>query len=146
MEFTAPKKSYFAAANGFSGFRSYFNEIFNTKNYTRVFIIKGGPGTGKSTLMKRLINDFRKSATEIHAIYCSSDPSSLDGVVLEFGKIRLAFLDGTAPHATDTVYPGAVDELVNLGEFWNEEKLISARSEIIEISEAKKNHYKNERM
>ncbi len=142
MEFVSPKKSYFAAANGFSGFRSYFGKVFDPKEYTRVFIIKGGAGTGKSTFMKRLISDFSGIAEDVHAIYCSSDVNSLDGVILKFDKASFAVLDGTAPHATDTKFPGAADELLNLGEFWDEGALTRSREEIIEISEKKKNHYK----
>ncbi len=143
MEFVSPKKSYFAAANGFTGFRSYFSTVFNPKKFTRLFIIKGGPGTGKSTLMKRLISDFSDSAADIHAIYCSSDPLSLDGVILKFPNVSFAILDGTAPHATDATFPGAVDELLNLGEFWDETQLVSERETVIEIGENKKKHYKN---
>ena len=143
MNFISPKKSYFAAANGFTGFRSYFNRTFNPKDFTRLFIIKGGPGTGKSTLMKRLISDFCKSADDVHAIYCSSDPKSLDGVILKFGNKSFAVLDGTAPHATDAAFPGAVDEIINLGEFWDENRLFCEREKIIEINENKKRHYKS---
>ena len=51
-------EEYYAAANGFSGFRSNFNEVFNKNSLTHLFILKGGPGTGKSTLMKKLLKHF----------------------------------------------------------------------------------------
>jgi len=46
--------SYFAAANGYDGFVSYFEKVFDAKDYTRLFILKGGPGTGKSSIMTHL--------------------------------------------------------------------------------------------
>ena len=49
-----PKNSFFAAANGYSGFKSIFDSVFDRKISTRTFIIKGGPGTGKSSLMRNL--------------------------------------------------------------------------------------------
>ena len=47
-------RAYFGAANGYSGFRSQFGEIFNSHNMEKLYILKGGPGTGKSTLLKRI--------------------------------------------------------------------------------------------
>ena len=44
---------YFAAANTYKGFESFFDEIFNTEKLERIYILKGGPGAGKSTLMQR---------------------------------------------------------------------------------------------
>ena len=134
--------SYFAAANGYTGFRSYFGSIFDRKNFTRVFIIKGGPGTGKSTLMKKVLREFEnKSITE--SVYCSSDPNSLDGAIIEANNKRIAIIDGTAPHEEDTRFPGAVDEIVNLGEAWNEKALEERRKEIFELTVSKKKAYQS---
>ena len=48
---------------------------------------------------------------------CSSDNNSLDGIVIP--KLKIAILDGTA-HVVDPVFPGVVDEIINLGQFWDE--------------------------
>ncbi|MBQ4120809.1 MAG: hypothetical protein IJD35_02210, partial [Clostridia bacterium] len=45
------ENSYFAALNSHRGFCSYFPVLFAP--YRR-YIIKGGPGCGKSTLMKKI--------------------------------------------------------------------------------------------
>ena len=68
--FTA-NDSFFAAANGFSGFRSYFPDVFKSSDYTRIFILKGGPGTGKSSLLRKLCefgieNDFLLLSIILH--------------------------------------------------------------------------------
>ena len=47
-------KRYFAAANSAYGFHNSFCEIFSPDKLQRVYIIKGGPGTGKSYLMKNI--------------------------------------------------------------------------------------------
>jgi Mrp family chromosome partitioning ATPase len=47
-------KKFFAAANTEMGFRSLFDEIFAPEKFRRIYILKGGPGTGKSTLMRNL--------------------------------------------------------------------------------------------
>lgn len=52
-------------------------------------------------------------------------------------------LDGTAPHCRESDIPGAVTELVNLGQFWNSETLAKSKDEIILLNQEKKIFYKN---
>lgn len=141
MEFTLPKNTYFSAANGFSGFRSYFNDTFNPRKYERLFVLKGGPGTGKSTLMKKILKTFKGSPYRTEAILCSSDPSSLDGIIIGKEKRKIAVIDGTAPHETDAKLPGCADEIVNLGSAWSCERLIAHREEIEKLNLKKSQDY-----
>ncbi len=134
---------YFAAANGFTGFRSYFNKIFDPLKFTKIFILKGGPGTGKSSLMKKIKKHFCDANYECDEIYCSSDPNSLDGIIIKKDKLKFGIIDGTAPHESDPTFPGAIDEIINLGIAWNEDVLKERRNEIVSIVQMKKQHYKN---
>ena len=130
--------NYFAAANSANGFVSWFCDIFDPRRLERTYIIKGGSGTVKSTLMKRAATRASANGAVCEYYYCSSDPSSLDGVIMTLpdGR-RLAMLDGTAPHTHDPKFPGAAEEIVNLGEFWDDDKLKSEREKIISLSEKK---------
>lgn len=134
--------NFYAAANGYGGFRSYFGEIFAPEKYSAIFILKGGPGTGKSSLMKKIAAYFSDKADSVETIYCSSDPASLDGVIIKRADKSVAIIDGTAPHATDPIYPGAIESIVNLGEFWNTDALLSARGDIEKINEKKSEAYR----
>ncbi|MBQ7315081.1 MAG: hypothetical protein IJW83_03655 [Clostridia bacterium] len=136
------KRCFFAAANGYSGFRSYFHEFFRPDDYTRIFVLKGGPGTGKSRLLRSVGTVFEDSGCHVDWIFCSSDPASLDGVILMEGGRRVALLDGTAPHERDAVVPGAVDTLINLGDGWDEEALILRRPDILTLTKVKQAEYK----
>ncbi len=140
---TSPKSPvrFFAAANGYSGFRSYFPEIFSSKDFVRVFVLKGGPGTGKSSILRKIAEYGAKNGYSCQTILCSSDPHSLDGVIIEKRGKRFAALDGTAPHTRDAEIPGAIDEIVNLGENWSSDTLVSGRGLITELGEKKKAHY-----
>lgn len=131
-------REYYAAANGFTGFRSYFEEVFPSEAMSGIFILKGGPGTGKSTLMKKILNLFSEKGYKTDAVFCSSDPHSLDGAIIDG---RVAILDGTAPHEMDTRLPGALDEIINLGEGWSWQKLKSSRKKIEELNKNKKQNY-----
>ncbi|MBQ8793259.1 MAG: hypothetical protein IJZ63_00755 [Clostridia bacterium] len=43
---------YFLAANSAEGFVSHFGDNYDYADGWRAYIIKGGPGTGKSSFMK----------------------------------------------------------------------------------------------
>ncbi len=77
---------------------------------TRIFVIKGGPGVGKSTFMKWIENEMVNQGFDVEEHHCSSDPDSLDGLVIP--SIGVALLDGTAPHIVDPKNPGVCDETI----------------------------------
>lgn len=132
------KQEYYAAINTREGFLSFFEDIFYSKKIERRYVIKGGPGTGKSSLMRTIATKAENMGKRVEYYFCSSDTTSLDGIVIDG---RIAFLDGTSPHTCDTVMPGVVDEIVDLGKFWRTEDLESHRREIIQYQNAKKDAY-----
>ena len=132
----------FASANGYSGFRSNFANVFSPEKISKLFVVKGGPGTGKSTLMKRISEYFHDKADITH-ILCSSDPRSLDGVIIEGSNGAVAVADGTSPHAIEPSYPGVFERLIDLGEGCDIIGLERFKNEIIELVAKKKEAYKN---
>ncbi len=135
--------AYFGASNSFQGFKSNFDKIFDANRFERIYILKGGPGTGKSTLMRSVAAAFETGDHCVTEIYCSSDTSSLDGVIIEKSGKRVAIIDGTAPHITDPSVPGAIDEIVNLGEAFDVRSLVTKKDEILLLNSYKKAHYKS---
>lgn len=134
--------SIFAAANSFQGFKSLFKSTFNCKDYDKIFIVKGGPGTGKSTLMKNVVKKIKnRSEAQITQIFCSSDPASLDGIIIECNDRKIALLDGTAPHTHDPSVPMLCEEIINTAKGLSEVKLREKREEIFLLNEAKKKAY-----
>ena len=129
---------FFAAANTEVGFVCYFDELFYSDNIGRRYIIKGGPGTGKSTLMRRIAERARSAGRDVCTFYCSSDTSSLDGIIIDG---RIAVLDGTAPHTADTRLPGARDEIINLGGYWDSALLRAKEKELLALAKGKKDAY-----
>ncbi len=134
------EKSYFAASNTERGFLSYFAEIFR-KRAERCYIIKGGPGTGKSRLMREMGAAAESAGYGVEYYYCSSDPDSLDGIFAERGGDSFAVIDGTAPHSEDLIAPGCVDNIIDLGRFWSSRILRERRREIGTLGEKKKKAY-----
>lgn len=124
---------FFAGANSCRGFVSFFEEI--CAPFRRVYILKGGSGCGKSSFMKNIAAEARRKGDTVQCIYCSSDPKSLDGVLLPDRGV--AVLDGTAPHVYEPHLAGAADCLVDLGECWDSAKLRCRREEIESAAAAK---------
>jgi len=121
----------FAGGNTPDGFVNYFGEILES-NTNRIFIIKGGPGVGKSTFMKKIGQDLLDKGYDLEYFYCSSDPYSLDAVAVP--ELKVAIMDGTAPHVMDPRYPGAVEEIIYFGDYWNDDVLVANREYIIECT------------
>ena len=123
---------YFPGANTPEGFVSYYGDILSQNEACRIFCIKGGPGTGKSTLMKDIGSYYLQKGINVEFLKCSSDPASLDGLLVNDKNI--AIIDGTSPHITDPVNPGAVDEIINLAEHLDSDMLIEDKRKIIDLS------------
>lgn len=122
------KKKVFLAANSPSGFVSFFDELYNPYRSCRAYIIKGGPGTGKSSFMKKLASAAEEKGLDVIYVYCSSDPKSLDAVVIPALSVSVA--DGTSPHVLEPKFPGACENILNLGSFWNEKQLFENADKI----------------
>lgn len=119
---------YFAGGNTADGFFSCFEDILPPAERKRMYFIKGGPGVGKSTLMKQVGRAAEAKGRETVYFHCSSDPDSLDGISLP--ELGMGMMDGTAPHVYDPVIPGARDTLLSLGDFLDEKALAPHAGEI----------------
>ncbi len=135
-------RKYFAAANSYNGFVSLFDKVFKSEDFNRIYLLKGGPGTGKSSLMKKIASHLKDKRCDVDEIYCSSDPKSLDGVIAKNCDKKIAIIDGTAPHERDANIPGAIDEIIDLASGFDLPWLIARKKDILELNEEKKNAYK----
>lgn len=129
----------FPGGNTSEGFYSYHSYIVNGVT-NRTFILKGGPGSGKSTIMKEIGKKYEKYYTvEYH--HCPSDSDSVDAVVLVEPKI--AVIDGTAPHSIDPTMPGLLDEIVDLGKYIDESIISNYKDKILKAKFDNKNSYRS---
>lgn len=137
MEKTYQK--FFLGANSAEGFVSHFGDSY-IPGIWRAYIIKGGPGTGKSSFMKYIAARAEAKGYSVIFCPCSSDPDSLDGVIIE--EIKTVILDGTAPHVVEPILPGACENIINLGDFWDDEKLFYSATKIAEAATANSRFHK----
>lgn len=122
----------FLGANTPAGFVSLFETSYDPYGSSRAFIIKGGPGTGKSTLMRRVAKQTLERGFDTECAHCGSDPGSLDAVLVP--GLHLLVCDGTPPHVVEPKFPGVCENIVNLGDCWNSEALRENAGEIRRLS------------
>ena len=58
----------FLGVNCESGFSSLYQEFVDRR--ARVFVIKGGPGTGKSTLMRQVAQAACEKGYDVELLHC----------------------------------------------------------------------------
>lgn len=120
---------FFLGANSGGGFQNLFERFCRSENHYDLLILKGGPGCGKSTMMRKIGEAMESLGEQVEYLHCSGDPDSLDGVHIP--RIRTAVVDGTAPHCIDARYPASVERYVDLGCFYDVSAAKSARKEIV---------------
>jgi len=92
------KTCFFLGANSGDGFHSLYDSFVDCAEGDFLWVIKGGPGCGKSSFMRHIARAAENAGCEVEYILCSGDPDSLDGIYLR--DLRTAYVDGTAPHVT----------------------------------------------
>lgn len=100
------------------GFVGHFDSLCEARLPLRLFIIKGGPGCGKSSTMKRIAERLTVAGHDVELVHCSSDPASLDGVICP--SLGFAVADGTAPHIIEPILPVAGQNVISLYDFIDE--------------------------
>lgn len=131
MENKVPLR-HFLGANSRYGFHSLYDDLSHPERGEYLYIIKGGPGCGKSSFMRRIGAAAEAAGEEVEYILCSGDPGSLDAVRLP--RRGLAWVDGTAPHALDAVYPAGSSMYLDLGRFYDEAALRPHNAGIMDIN------------
>ena len=132
-------RHYFLGGNTPLGFHSYFDYILDQQKANKIYVLKGGPGTGKSTLMKNTAQWAAEQGYHTDCMHCSSDPDSLDGIVIP--ELGIGMVDGTSPHIVDPKNPACVDTIIHLGDFWDEKSIRSHKDEILQYNSQIKGYY-----
>lgn len=91
----AKMRRVFPGGNTSSGFYSLHDNIIDI-NRNMLYILKGMPGGGKSSMMREIGDKALKEGYSVEMHHCPSDPTSIDGVVIN--ELKVAVIDGTLPH------------------------------------------------
>lgn len=129
---------FFLGANSPGGFTSLYDS-FTDPETDHLYILKGGPGCGKSTFMKKLAAAAAERGLFVELIHCSGDPDSLDGVYIP--ALHKAYVDGTSPHVIEPRFAGSEASYVNFGAFYDLGALEREREGIERLTRAYKARY-----
>lgn len=125
--------TYFLGANSAGGFFSHYGQL-RAVSGAMLRILKGGPGCGKSTLMKKVARRAEQLGFRPEAILCSSDPDSLDGVSVP--ELGYAVVDGTAPHVVEPPLCGCGTGYLDLSAGYRTEGLAGSATALRAIQAA----------
>ena len=135
--------AWFLGANAPKGYYSKFDQLFSASPEGKCFLLKGGPGTGKSTMLKKISFVLKEKGLSTELIYCSADTDSLDAVMTSDGKI--VAVDATLPHADEPKYPGIYETVVPLSDCWNATVLKEYSKEISALFDLNRNFHEEAR-
>ena len=120
--------------------KGYINLVdTNLEPLQKVYILMGGPGTGKYNFMKRIASRLEEIDISVEYLHNPSDPEALDGVI--FPGFSIGIVDGTPPHRIEARAPGAIEEYINLGVAWDTKKLELQTKQILELKDKIQNTY-----
>lgn len=125
-------KHYFVYGHTAKGYINLFNS--NLAPLNKLFILKGGPGTGKLPLMKKIASSLEELENIVEYLHSPSDPDALDGVL--FPELGAGIIDGTPPHVIEQKALGTTLEYIDLGASWDTEKLASNSKQILELKDS----------
>lgn len=135
-----PQIQYFLGGNTPTGFYSLYHELSDPERTRALYILKGGPGCGKSSLMRRVARHMDAAGVETVSVPCSGDPDSLDALIVP--SLAAAVVDGTAPHVVEPQCPGAVDRYIDLSGCYDWAGLQPVKGELLAAAARYQNCYK----
>ncbi|WP_203363446.1 hypothetical protein [Bacillus sp. REN10] len=91
---SAVSKHRFLGAATPRGAVDFINNLTHDLNHR--YFIKGRPGSGKSTMMKKIAAAAEEQGYDIEVYHCGFDPNSVDMVIVR--ELDFAIFDSTAPH------------------------------------------------
>lgn len=130
---------FFLGANTPKGFYSLYDQYVSTQRGDFLYVLKGGPGCGKSSFMRRIAEGALDSGLDVEYILCSGDPDSLDGVFIP--EKRIAYVDGTAPHVLEPDCCGAAGAYLDLSRYLDTAALQHKLPELLDLQRRYKAKY-----
>jgi hypothetical protein len=81
-----------------------------TEGINKRYFIKGRPGTGKSTALRKILKAAREKGFDVESYHCGFDPNSLDMIIMK--ELGVAIFDSTHPH--ECFPEGRNDEIIDM--------------------------------
>jgi hypothetical protein len=124
------------------GVRHYFAEGVTNRGYIsllpnmmseweRTYVLMGGPGTGKSTLIKMVGLELLDRGHEVDFLRSARDPDSIAGLIVRRSQLAMLDLYEIAPLRWRA--PGVVERYLDLSPYCNLRNLVNQRQSVLEL-------------
>jgi len=120
-------RHYLAEGLTSRGYISLLPDMHTDWRYT--YLLLGGPGTGKSTLLKMLGLELLDRSYEVDFLRSARDPDSMAGLILPAGGV--AMLDALEVMPLRWRAPGLTEQFVDLSAFCDQRKLDAQRQKVL---------------
>lgn len=121
----------FAEGNTARGLYSLYESAF--RGLRHVIVLQGEPGTGKSSLIRRIADDMSGRGQRLELFHSPRDPETLDGLIAT--DLRIGVVDGAAFADAETALPETAVQTFDFGEAVDAERLADRREEIANLLE-----------
>lgn len=123
-----------------AGIRHYFAEGLTSKGYIsllpnivtgcqRIYVLLGGPGTGKSTVIKVLGLEMSERGYEVDFLRSANEPDSMAGFIIR--EAGFAVLNAQEISPLRVRAPGVTENFSDFTAFCDEHKLLKLRRKIL---------------
>lgn len=117
----------FASSHTTQGYCTFIPELI--QDLEQVYILKGAPGTGKSTFIRLIGEALSDQGLEVEFWISALDTITPDGVYIP--QLNLAVINGSMQISIEPRYPGVKEHLIHLGDYWDQAALAAQRQQII---------------
>jgi hypothetical protein len=118
----------FASAISPAGLKNHLETL--TWGLGRKYLVVGKPGTGRTTLVKKVADMIRSRGFHVEYYHCCLDPERIDHAIVP--ELRTGIFNASEPHA---IMPDAGDVLVNTGQFVDANRFERLSGEIQEAED-----------
>lgn len=137
MKYKGNIRYVFASSNTCQGFHTFVPELIS--KLQNVFVLKGGPGTGKATFIRLLGEELADKGYEIEFWISSVDSMNPEGVFIP--QLQAAIINGSGIQAIDPEYPGATGYFINLGEYTEVLPTYQEKQQVMELIDQFARHH-----
>lgn len=126
---TGLTRHFFVNGNTAHGFRSLLDS--SLQGIEQLFIIKGGPLSARSQIIRAAADQLAEEGYEIWIIHSPANNDALDGVIVP--ALKLGMIDGSQRHFKEPNLPDAKVNYIDLNEAMNHSTLQLNQTQITEL-------------
>lgn len=123
---------FFLSANTPQGLLTRYDRLYQPDEGWKAMILAGGAGACVSGILQKAGRMLEDAGSPVEYITSSIHSDRLDAVAAPDRKVCV--IDSSPPHTLAAEYPGIVESVLNVGDFWDEEVLSRSRDAVLAFS------------